>query len=179
MPQFSEQTKPTAGGTIVPPSDFQFVRHQKQTDRAFQASFPRGQTHTGAHAHNKNTPTALLKYGHNRHSTLPRSTPTRSNPKPHFARISAQTLTIFVRAQLHLRLLTHNNFSTLGLRPRAPSLALPALSPPAATPRRRASLGGRLRHSNAQSKSGTTHITPFGCLLSGLLRSSFSRQPKG
>lgn len=179
MPRFSKQTKPTAGGTVVPPSDFQSKRHHKPTDRAFQANFPRGQAHSGAHAHNKNTPTALLKYGHNRHSTLPCSTPTRSDPQPHFARISAQTLNFFVRAQLHLRHLAHDNFSTLGLRPRGPSLAPPALSPPAATPRRRASLGARLRHSNAQSKSGTTQITPFGCLLSELLRSYFSRQPKG
>ena len=55
------------------------------------------------YANNKNTPTALLKYGHNRHSTLPRNYPTRGNPQPHFARISTQTLIVFVRAQLHFR----------------------------------------------------------------------------
>lgn len=158
MPQFSEQTKPAKGGTVVPPSDFQSKRHHKPTDRAFQAIFPRGQTHTGAHAHNKNTPTALLKYGHNRHSTLPRGTPTRSHTQPHFARISTQTLNFFVRAQIHLRHLVHDNFSTLGLRPHGPSLAPPALSPHSARP--------RLRRAGAL-RSGPGYATPMLTPISG------------
>jgi hypothetical protein len=41
------------GGTVVPPSDFQSKRHHKPTDRAFQASFTRGQAHASAHARTK------------------------------------------------------------------------------------------------------------------------------
>ena len=149
--------------------------------------------------------TTLLKYGHNRHSTLPRNYPTRSNPQPHFARISAQTLTVFVRAQLHFRaanalklqlgrfpkihvlcvlfhlFVCNSNTRARYARPRTDANASLCCRRSFAKMQvryallhfgKRPAFAIRLRHSNAHSKSGTRQLTPFGCMLSGLLRTS-------